>query len=243
MQYKVKLELFEGPFELLVYLIEKAEMNIQDIKIAEITSQYIEYIEELQELNLDIASEFLVLAATLLEIKSNFLLPNRENDTEASIMEDPRQTLIDQLLEYKSIKVASKHFKELEESGAKAFFKATEPFEEEKEYLDLDLDEFVKAFNLFLQKKENVAMMANRYTEVKKEKVTVSIKITEIKKALLKQSKIKFEALFSEDTSRYEIIISFIAILEMLKQAAIKVKQSRVFGEIVLMSVEEGKNG
>lgn len=239
MSYNVKLEVFEGPFDLLVFLIEKAQMDIYDIAISEITEQYIEYIEMMQNFNLEVVSEFLVLAATLIEIKSKMLLLKKEDTTIEETDEiDPRTELVQKILEYKKFKNAAEMLKEKHEQSSKIVFKVKEDlfFDENKEYIDIDLDQFVKAFNLFLKKKKKISEIQKRYTEIKVEKISVKEKKEEIKKFFTINKKMDFIQLISDDYDKHETIVTFMAMLELIKDRFIKVKQHAIFGNIVLFS-------
>lgn len=154
--YKVRLQSFEGPFDLLVYLIETAEMSIYDIKISQITNQYLEYLQAMQERNIAVATEFMVLAASLIEIKSKMILPRVSQEETALTEEDPRTELVERLLEYKRFKQAAQLLEEREEIGMRMFEKPQEDIsaylENPDEYLSLDLKQFAAAFRLFIEK-------------------------------------------------------------------------------------------
>ena len=156
--YKVKLKSFEGPFDLLVYLIENAEMSIYDIKISEITNQYLAYLKEMEERDVALASEFMVLASSLIEIKSKMILPRATEDGQEIVGEDPRTELVARLLEYKRFKELSQMLEEREERSMNIFEKPQEDISQyldnPDEYLSLDLKEFASAFSLFIQKKQ-----------------------------------------------------------------------------------------
>jgi segregation and condensation protein A len=157
MSYKIKLDVFEGPFDLLVYLIENARMSVYDIQVSEITNQYLDYLEHMQGLDVNIATEFMVLAAALIELKSKMLLPRMKPEGDGLIEEDPRIELVQKILEYKRFKAAAELLEHQEEQTRRIFIKPKEDLavytKETDEYLNLDLSQFVKAFHLFLQKK------------------------------------------------------------------------------------------
>lgn len=240
MAYNVKLDLFEGPFDLLVYLIENAEMSIYDIQISEITSQYFEYIEYIQELNLDLASEFLVLAATLIEIKSKMLLPSSKKDEAGPPAEDPRNELVQKILEYKKYKNAAEVLETCEDRNLKIYYKPQEDFNQfinkdsQDEYIDLDLDQFIKAFNLFLLRKKKIGDIQKRYGEVKRERISIEDKISYIKNYFKEKNKLSFNKLISYSADKHEIIVTFIAMLELIRQKFLSVKQNILFGDIIL---------
>lgn len=244
MSYKVKLDNFEGPFDLLVYLIENAEMSIYDIQISEITSQFLTYIEKLQTVNVELATEFMVLAATLLEIKSKMLLPGWKKDGEIIGAEDPRSELVQKLLEYKRFKTAAGQLQEQEELTARMLVKPKEdiaPYTKEIEVLDLDLTQFVKAFNAFLMKKKNLDDIHKKYVEVQRDRITLENKVMEIQKRFATADKITFEELLGEEVDKYEIVITFISLLELIRQNYIKVVQHVLFGEIQLIRNHSSK--
>ncbi len=245
MAYNVKLEVFEGPFDLLVYLIEKAQMDIYDIRISEITSQYIDYIDMMQDLNLEVVSEFLVLAATLLEIKSKMLLPVKESNLITDNEEiDPRSLLVQKILEYKKYKNAAEVFKENHEENSKILYKVKEDIVssyEDHVFIDLDLDQFVQAFNIFLEKKKKIFDIQKQYTEAEKEVISIEDKIAQIKNLFKQKKKIDFYNLIHDDCDRHEVILTFLAVLELLKQSFIKVQQHVIFGKIVIIKNIEGE--
>jgi len=245
MSYNVKLEIFEGPFDLLVYLIEKAQMDIYDIRISEITSQYIDYIDMMQDLNLEVVSEFLVLAATLLEIKSKMLLPRKESYVnEESEDIDPRSQLVEKILEYKKYKNAAEVLKETHEEHSKILYKVKEELvfrQEDNVFIDLDLDQFVHAFNIFLKKKKRIFDIQKQYTKEKREVMSIEDKIAQIKNLFNQKKKIDFYKLINDDWNRHEVILTFLAVLELLKQSFIKVQQHAIFGKIVIIKNIKGE--
>ena len=243
MPYNIKLDAFEGPFDLLVYLIEKSKMDIYDIPIAHITKQYIEYIEMMTKINLEVMSEFLVLAATLIEIKSKMLLPRpkiENQDIEEEI--DPRLTLVEKILEYKKYKNMAEILKGKEEEGLKIKYKVQEDFDNyiedyDKEYINIDLDDFVKAFNMFLQKRKKIYDIRKKYELIEGEKISIEDKIEEIKYKFNEKNEISFYELLEDIYDRYELIITFSIILELIKQRYFTVKQKNIFGEILLIKM------
>lgn len=245
MAYNVKLEVFEGPFDLLVYLIEKSQMDIYDIPISTITKQYLDYIEMMQKLNLEVMSEFLVLASTLIEIKSKMLLPNNKNiKLIEEEQEDPRTELIQKIIEYKKYKNISNILKEKEENTSKVFSKVQEDLslytnEAQKEYIDIDLDQFINAFNLFIKKRKKISDIQKKYTIIQGERISVEEKIIEIKEFFNNTSKIDFSNLIENICDKYEIIITFFAMLELIKQKYIKVQQNQNFGAIIIIKSKE----
>ena len=173
MGYKVKLPLFEGPFDLLVYLIENARMDIYDIRVSEITAQYLEYIENMQQMDVSVSSEFMVLAAELIELKSRMLLPRQSADPDQAPPEDPRSELVERLLEYKRYKELAAELGERAEKNALIYEKPQEDISAYLEnpdiYLSLTVENFVSAFELFLQKERRVAEVKAHYQRIERE--------------------------------------------------------------------------
>ncbi len=238
MSYKVKLRQFEGPFDLLVYLIETAKMSIYDIKISEITKQYIEYIENMEKLDVEIATEFMILAASLLEIKSKMLLPKISVDGVDVFDEDPRAELVGRLIEYRKFKAISESLSEQELYGRSIFSKPQEDLTEytndADEYLSLDIDQFVIAFNRFLLKKKKESVMKQNYESRRIEKITTEAKLTFIKKLfdLEGKNEVDFYSLVNEKNDKYDVALSFSSMLELVKQDRLWAKQQTIYGPI-----------
>ena len=249
MSYKIKLDIFEGPFDLLVYLIENARMSVYDIQVSEITDQYMRYIENMKTLDVNLATEFMVLAAELIEIKSKMLLPRMKADGEASLEEDPRTELVQRILEYKRFKSAAELLEIQEEQSQRIFAKPKEdlaPFTKEAdEYLNLDLNQFVKAFHLFLQKKKKLEEIKRNYAKVERQKITIEQRIEHIRNMfrLKERKKLNFKDLLTAESNRFEVVLTFTSMLEMIRQKAVVVQQAVNFGEIYLSLIEKDKNG
>lgn len=229
---------FEGPMDLLLHLIKKDNIDIIDISIDEITKQYLEYIEAMENLNLDIASEYLIMASELLEIKSSKLLPKQENSEDEE--EDLEQTFINRLIEYQQYKEVTGQFKELEESRKDIYTKIPDSLSEYKEdgtpYLgNITLDDLVLAFNKFLTRKE---MEKPLNTKVATKEYSISQRSNEIRKVLLSKKKIIFSQLFDNYSKDY-LVITFLSILSMAKKQEIEIKQDDNFEEIYLSLKEE----
>lgn len=239
MSYKVKIDIFEGPFDLLVYLIENAEMNIYDIQVAEITNQYLRHIEEMKSKDLVVGGEFMVLAAALIELKSKMLLPRYKPDGTQE-EEDPRNELVQKLLEYKRFKAAAGFLAEREEFASMVLEKPKEDLEEftcePDEYLRMDIDMFVRAFEQFLNKKQRIAEVRRRYSRAERERETMESRIGHIRSIFRRNHKtnLKFWELLKPESDRYEIVLTFVSLLEMIKGRVLKVKQDANFGEISL---------
>jgi segregation and condensation protein A len=237
--YKVKLEVFEGPLDLLLYLIKKEEVDIYDIPIERITNQYMEYLSLMQLLNLEVAGEFLVMAATLMYIKSRMLLPEDQQvtDTEPEEGEDPRWELIRQLVEYKKFKDAALQLAQREAEQSRMFprravaelvAKASEVPLAEVSIFDL-----INAFHTVLKK----AQEKEDFREIIEEKFTVSDKIEEILYTLRDRTELVFSEVFAKAGSRAEVVVTFLALLELIRLKRLKVQQPEAFGEIHVVKV------
>ncbi len=242
--YKVKLKSFEGPFDLLVYLIENAEMSIYDIKISEITTQYLAYIKELEDQDVTLASEFMVLAAQLIEIKSKMILPRVSEEGEELIGEDPRTELVERLIEYKRFKELSQMLEAREERSLNIFEKPQEDISEylenPDEYLSLDIKEFASAFRLFIQKKQRVEAVRKHYTRIERERASMEKRISYILQAVrAKIGKVfSFKDFVKDKKDRYDVVVTFMSLLEMAKARAVKVEQHSTYGDIEVSAGE-----
>ena len=243
--YKVKLQSFEGPFDLLVYLIESAEMSIYDIRISEITSQYLDYIRAMEEQNIGVAQEFMVLAASLIEIKSRMILPRVNEEGEPVIEEDPRKELVQRILEYKHFKEISEAFRIREERMSHVYSKPQEDISEylnnPDEYLSLDIGSFAAAFRLFIQRKQRIEAVRKHYTRIERERSTMEHRIGSILKTVRKSlgSVFNFRDLVEDKKDKYDIIVTFSSLLEMAKERVVNVEQKHNYGNI---EVSAGEN-
>jgi len=240
MGYKVKLNQFEGPFDLLVYLIENAEMSIYDIRISEITKQYLEYMDEMKKLDVPVAAEFMVLAAALIEIKSKMLLPRVSPDEEGIITEDPRSELVEKLLEYKQFKNIAEMLEMREEAGLRILEKPQEDLAEytgeADEYLTLDLKQFVAAFEQFLHKKKKVEEIRKHHIRTEKQRVTAEARMSDISH-FFKASPEKtadFRELVQHKDDKYDVALTFSSVLELMKERYLWAEQSYLYGEITI---------
>ena len=235
MIYKVKLEIFEGPLDLLFYFIKKDELNIHDIPILTITEQYLKHIELMRMLDLDIAGEFLVMAATLMQIKSKMLLPPDETDLEKE-EEDPRAELVRKLLEYRRFKEAAGALKEKELMQKDVFHRPgikdliEDAPEQDELYFEASIFDLLSAFSKVLKE-----IPKNKFYEVVKDEVTVSEKMHEIFHILVKKPVIYFLDLFKAAKTKMHIIATFLALLELIRMKEIVVKQDKVFGDIQII--------
>lgn len=229
--YRVQLEVFEGPLDLLLYLIKKDELDIYDIPIGSITEQYMQYLSVMRIMNLDIAGEFLVMASTLMLIKSRMLLPIEERSEEEEEEEDPRWDLVRQLVEYKKFKDSAYHLHELEIEREGVFGRAGDginiPPATDVMLNDVGLFDLMSAFNEALHRieKENLK-------EIFAEHFTVAEKIDEVTELIGAQASVSLSGLFAEMRSRNEIVCTFLAVLELIRTGMISLRQQQVFGEI-----------
>ncbi|MBI4685397.1 MAG: segregation/condensation protein A [Nitrospirae bacterium] len=236
--YNIKIPVFEGPFDLLLHLIRENKLDIYDIPIAVITGQYLEYIEMMKELNLDIAGEFLVMAATLIHIKSRMLLPPEEESVSEE-QEDPRLELVNRLLEYQTYKDAALALREKEEEWQNVFRREAvtekdENTEEAEPYLfDVNLFDLIGAFkNIFEKASPDVV-------EITRAILTVKDKIALITDILETQDTVRFEELFTEDRTRIQIVVTFIALLELIRLGLVRAYQEKDFGNIWLINPQK----
>ncbi len=237
MKYKVLIDNFEGPLDLLLHLIKQSDISIVDINIEEITKQYLDYINAMENLNLNIASEYLVLAAELIEMKSQILLPNpkKEND---EFEEDPRIQLINRLLEYEKYKNKTSVFSKMQEERhmlhTRLPYDMTNYIDEELNLEDLTLTNLMQALSNFLERKE---LEQPLNTKITSKEYSVHKRSEEIRKIINQKRKITFHDLFTSFQKDY-IIVTFLAILELAKKQEIKLEQSNNFKEIYLLAKE-----
>lgn len=238
MQYQVKLDIFEGPLDLLLYLIKKNEVDIYDIPIALITAQYLEYLDLMKELNLDIAGEFLVMASTLIKIKSQTLLPPAEGIGEGEEEADPRAELMEHLLEYQRYKDAAQQLvtRELLEKDIFTRLQIDGPGEEkgdEEVLIEASLFDLVDALRKVIQRKD----LPENFMGVAVEKITVRDKIVSILQQLKEAPQLVFQSLFDPLVTKYEIVVAFLAVLELIRLRAIRVFQVQPYGEIRIVAL------
>jgi len=229
--YKIKLPEFEGPMDLLLHLIKENKVDIYDIPISLITGQYLEYIEIMKELDLEIAGEFLVMAATLIQIKSRMLLPPDE-EAPPDELEDPRLELVQRLLEYQAFKDAASILKEKEDERLKIFGRPPEvPAEEETLLPELYLFD-VNLFDLLAAFKKLLVNAPPEMRTITRETLTVKDKMMHIVDMLENIESIRFEELFKESFTRVQLIVTFLALLELLRLGLARVYQEQQFGNI-----------
>ncbi len=238
MNYKVTLESFEGPLDLLLNLISKTKIDIYDIPIHIITEQYMVYIYHMEELSLEIASDFLVMASTLIEIKSKMLLPKEKVVLDGEEFEiDPREELVIQILEYKIFKEAAHKLKEFEKEKSKTYYKLKEDLsiyeKEEINFDEFDLDLLVNALNEMIAKRGLDEGEVNLET-IKKDEYRISDCIDNIFNKLKGFKSIKFDDLITLNAKKKEIIAYFLSLLELMRTKDIIVKQEGAFSELII---------
>jgi len=233
MDYIIELDTFEGPFDLLLHLIKKNDMKIEEIRIELIIEQYMDYLHKLEELNLNIAGEYLVMAAELMEIKSKILLPKVEEEIE----EDPKQQFIERLIAYKTYKEVTEEFKGLEQKRKEIFTKTpTDLNQFKKEELVLfdqaSIDLLVDAFKSMLQKQQLDKPIDTKITT---KEYSLQVRNKEIKSILKKNKKVAFEELFEEFTKDY-FVVTFLSILDLSKRQELEIVQENNFSKIFLVN-------
>lgn len=250
MSYSIKLDSFEGPLDLLLHLIDKAEVDIYDIPISEITEQYLETIHTMQELQLEVASEFVVMAATLLSIKSKMLLPKKEETVFQPLFDmeveevDPRDELVQRLLEYKRFKMMAEQLREMEVGRSKVFTRPAEDLTpyirtEEPTITNVSIYDLVDALEKLFTRRQTREPL----TKVSRDEISVKDRMKEIRQLLkVGGGMIRFSQLFSETVSRTEIVTTFLALLELMKAKRITCVQNQLFTEILICDNEtQGK--
>ncbi len=238
MEYKVKLEKFEGPLDLLLYLIKKQEINIYDIPIASITEQYLDYIRMLEFLNLELAGEFLLMAATLMRIKARMLLPRQEEEEDEE--DDPRRALVQQLLDYQRFKEAAGRLEAMEYQRRLLYARPETEFEGETVEVEhsYSLFDLVTAFKAVLDRAEV------RYLEVEAEETSIEEKIEILKQKIAENEMVAFQDLFEDGSSAVDLIATFLALLEILRMGLATVKQAKPFSQIwIRRAVKETGDG
>ena len=234
MNINFKINEFEGPLDLLLHLIKENKMDIMNIEIEKITEQYISYLNEQEKMNLEIASEYLVMASELIELKSKLLLPNPKVEETEEEQVDPREELVNRLLEYQAYKEITKVLKEQEELRKEIYTKSPENIknyieEDTRLSSDITLDDLVEAFKKYLERKQESRPLK---TKVTTNEISVSSRRLEIKSILKKKPKVSFFELFPVLNKEY-IVATFLAILEMAKNKELKITQNKNFDDII----------
>ncbi|MBS1412176.1 MAG: segregation/condensation protein A [Christensenellaceae bacterium] len=235
-----KLKQFEGPLDLLLHLINKSKIAVEDIFVSDITEQYLEYMDALSEPDMDSASEFLAMAALLLEIKSRSLLPKPPSPAEDE--EDPQQLLIRRLKEYKQIKENSQKLRENEHMLEGRYYKLPQEliFDKRFELSEASLETLMEAFREVLSRVEQKRAPA-AVREIRRDMFSVREKITYLKRRLTDKKQLSFYSLFESDSSRQEVIATFLALLELCKQRFLLIKQNALFSDIAITLADNGR--
>lgn len=228
-QYKVKLSMFEGPLDLLLFLIRKEEVSIYDIPIARITEQYLDHLRAMQELDIGVAGEFLVMAATLIYIKTQMLLPRDPDAPEAEI-EDPRADLVYQLLEHQKFKGVANVLHQRAMMEAAAFSRASIESDDENPEVAATVFQLFEVFKEVMDRSRAITEI-----EIARDEMTMAEKIAQIKLMLSDSTEVSARVLFEGARSRREMVLIFLAVLELVKELAIRLTQSETFGDIVIV--------
>jgi segregation and condensation protein A len=227
--YKVKLEIFEGPLDLLIYLLKKDEIDIYDIPIARITEQYLEYLRLLEQLDIAVAGDFLVMAATLIYIKSKTLLPPEPaTEGEGDLMEDPRAELVAQLLEYQKFKSAANMLYSRGEIEAACYTRGEIETDQSNPEVAATVFDLLRVFREILDRQKTVAEM-----EIHRDEMTMSEKLMQIRTLVESRHEINVREVFALARSKRELILTFLAFLELVKETEILLIQHKLFGEII----------
>ncbi len=248
MAIEVKLQAFEGPLDLLLHLIDKNKIDIYDIPISEITEQYLAYVREMDREDMDVTSEFMVMAATLIDIKCRMLLPREVN--EEGEEQDPRADLVQQLLEYKEYKAISARLREwMERAGDVVTRKQNLPDEVASYRPPADPDELLSGVTLnrlheiftFVMKRQEdkIDPIRSRFGHIEKEEVSLPDKLDYVEILTRKKRRVSFRNLLEKQSGRMQIVVTFLAVLELMKLGKIRVSQEETFGDIDIESMED----
>ena len=239
----VKLQVFEGPLDLLLHLIDKNKIDIYDIPIVEITSQYMDYIRAMEEEDLNIMSEFLLMAATLLDIKCRMLLPKEVNEDGEE--EDPRQELVEQLLQYKMYKFMSYELRDRELEGEQTMYKDPTIPEEVMDYVEpVDLDELLGDLTLatlnrvfqdvMKRQADKIDPVRSKFGKLEKEEVTVEEKLESVTEYAREHKHFSFRTLLGHQKSKMQTVVTFLAVLQLIKEGILIVQQEHAFDDIMI---------
>lgn len=245
MAIPVKLEAFEGPLDLLLHLIEKNKIDIYDIPIVEITEQYLDYIKQMRQRDMNVMSEFLVMAATLIDIKCKMLLPKEVN--EEGEEEDPRAELVQKLLEYKMYKYMSFELRDRQVDAARNLYREQnlpeevasyrQPVDYEKLVGDLTLNKLHEIFKSIVRKQENkIDPIRSKYGNIEKDEIDMDAKMLYVEAYAKEHQNFSFRKLLEKQSSRMEIIVTFLIILELMKVGKIQISQEDIFDDIIITS-------
>lgn len=245
MSLEVKLQVFEGPLDLLMHLIDKNKIDIYDIPIVTITEQYMDYINAMQRDDMEVTSEFLVMAATLIDIKCKMLLPKEVNDDGEE--EDPRAELVEKLLEYKMYKFMADELKDRQQEADMQWFRSRNIPKEVSEYEapidfsdligDATLSKLNSIFQELLKRQEDkVDPIRSRFGNIEKEEIDMDAKTLYIKAYIREHDRFSFRQLLEKQHSKTEIIVTFLVMLEEMKLGEIEIEQDETFGDIIIKS-------
>ena len=245
MNLEFKLQVFEGPLDLLLHLLDKNKVSIYDIPIVEITNQYMDYIRQMRENDLNIMSEFMVMAATLLDIKSRMLLPADETEEEEG--EDPRAELVQQLLEYKLYKCMAFELKDRQVDASRVFYKEPSipeevaayqpPIDTQELVADLSLNQLNDIFKSVLRRqRDKIDTIRSKFGEIKKEEISMEDNMDYLMDYAMHHRSFSFRQLLEKQSSRLEIIVTFLAVLELMKSGTILISQEHIFDDIKITS-------
>lgn len=242
----VKLEVFEGPLDLLLHLIDKNKIDIYDIPIVEITNQYMEYIRAMQKEDLNVMSEFLLMATTLLDIKCRMLLPKEINEDGEE--EDPRQELVEQLLQYKMYKYMSYELKDRQMDGEHQLYRKPNIPEEVLAYEEpVDMDKLLEGLSLsrlnaifqdvIKRQEAKIDPVRSKFGKIEKEEVSLDERLEYVESYARTHVKFSFRKLLETQASKMKIVVTFLAILELMKIGTIRIHQERIFDDIIITSM------
>mgnify|MGYP001039004302 FL=1 len=247
MALSVKLEVFEGPLDLLLHLIDKNKIDIYDIPIVQITEQYLEYIRQMPVEDMNVMSEFLVMAATLLDIKCKMLLPREVN--EEGEEEDPRAELVQRLLEYKMYKFMSFELRDKQVDAGRTLFREQnlpgevanyrQPIDYRELVGDINLQKLQEIFKSIVKKQEDkIDPIRSSYGNIEKDEVDMDVKAGYVEEYIKRHKSFSFRALLEKQHSKMEVIVTFLVILEMMKLGKISIAQEEIFDDIMITSNE-----
>lgn len=241
--WRVHLPVFEGPLDLLLYLIKKSEVDIYDVELESITNQYLAYLDQMQEMNLEVAGEFLVVAAHLIYLKSRTLLPEDQQPPEEEEEEsDPRMDLIRQLVEYKKFKEASEDLGRMEDAASKLFPRADVPkrlkVTQSKSLGKVGVVDLIEAFQKILDRTRD----PSGEREIVEEQFTVGQKIEYVTQRLTSEKRVMFSDLFVRMESRHEIVVTFLAVLELIRLKKLRFEQKSSFDDIAIRLASEDED-
>lgn len=245
MEIPVKLQVFEGPLDLLLHLIEKNKIDIYDIPIVEITNQYMEYVNAMEKEDMNLVSEFLVMAATLVDIKCRMLLPKEISEDGEEL--DPRAELVQKLIEYKTYKYMSFELRDMQLYAGKSLYKGPTVPKEVSEYVqpvdldkllgDLTLDKLNEIFVMVMKRQvDKIDPVRSKFGKIEMEEVSLPDKIDYVKHCAKKRKKFSFRQILEKQESKMEVIVTFLAILELIKIGTINVVQEKTFDDITIVA-------